>query len=128
QRVVIFIGQAKTFICQIAAKNKDTRLEMFEEFWEVKMQLKRSPKPLARFLFRFCSHQQVQLVAVSREKSRHHIAAQIAGRAGDEDRHISRTTARLWKVLLAEQARCSRSIRSLAARGTPAAGLPSAGS
>ena len=51
------------------------------------MQLQRSPKPLAGFLLAFRAHQKIQLLAVLGEQPRDKITAQVAGRAGYEDRH-----------------------------------------
>ena len=79
QRAVIVIGQAKTFACQISAENADARVEIFEEYRKLKMQLQRAPKPFARFLLRFCPDQQIQLAAMPGQEPRHHVAAQIAG-------------------------------------------------
>ncbi len=51
------------------------------------MQLQRSPKAFACFLLGFRAHQEVQLVAVLGKEPRGKVAAQVAGRAGYEDRH-----------------------------------------
>ena len=72
---------------QIAEKEAHSRVQVFHEFGELEMQLQRSPKPLARLLFAFRPDQEVQLVAVPGEESRDKVTAQVAGRAGYEDRH-----------------------------------------
>ncbi len=51
------------------------------------MQLQRSPKPFARFLFGLGANQEIQLVTVLVEEPRSKITAQVSGRPGYEDRH-----------------------------------------
>src|SRR6267378_3206891 len=87
QRAVFVIGKAKTIAGDVAAKNAHARVQVFGEFGKLEMQLQRSPRPLARFLFGFRANQEIQCVAVPGEESRGDITAQVAGRAGYEDRH-----------------------------------------
>ena len=87
QRAIFLTGQAEFFRGQIPAENAHARVEVFEEFRKIKVQLQGGPQPLARFLFRFRANQQIQLVAMPGEEPRRHVAAQIAGRAGYEGRH-----------------------------------------
>ncbi len=59
QRMVLVIGEAKTLAGQITAKNAHPRVKVFGEFGELKVQLQRSPKPFARFLFGFRANQEI---------------------------------------------------------------------
>ena len=51
------------------------------------MELQRSPEALPGFLFGFGANQEIELIAVAGEEPRGKITAQVAGRAGYEDRH-----------------------------------------
>src|SRR6266446_2349203 len=85
--MVFVVGEAKTLAGEIAPKNAHSRVQVRREFWKIKMQLQRSPQPLAGLLLGFRANQKIQLVAVPGEESRGKITAQVAGRAGYEDRH-----------------------------------------
>src|SRR5713226_3301416 len=85
--MVFVIGKAETLAGQVTAENAHPRVHIFGEFGKLEMQLQRSPKTLARFLFGFRANQEIQLVAVPGEEPRGKITTQVAGRAGYEDRH-----------------------------------------
>src|SRR5216684_2157213 len=85
--MVFVIGETKTLAGEITAKNAHPRVQVFGEFEKLEMQLQRSPKPFARFLVSLGANQEIQPVVVLGEESRGKIAAQVAGRAGYEDRH-----------------------------------------
>src|SRR5579863_1089489 len=87
QGVVLVVGKAKPLTRQVAAKNAHTRIQVFKKITKRKMELQRGPQPLARFFFTLCTDKKIQRIAMSGEKSRGDIAAQISGRAGYEDRH-----------------------------------------
>ena len=87
QRPICITGQAEFFAGQISTEDAHARVEVFEEFRKIEVQLQGGPEPLARFLIRFRANQQIQLVAMLGEEPRHDVAAQIAGRAGYEGRH-----------------------------------------
>src|SRR6478736_3482648 len=87
QRVIIAIGKAEPIFGQLAAKDANTRIEMFVEFRKSKMELQGLPKPLPRFLIRLRTNQQVERIPVPGQQAGNEIAAQVPGRAGYEDRH-----------------------------------------
>src|SRR5260370_7416044 len=98
QGVVRIIGEAKALAGKIAAKNTHSRTQIFAEFAKREMQLQRSPKPLPRFLFGLRADQEVQLVAVLGEEPRSKVTAQVAGRAGYEDRHKRSDGDTAWET------------------------------
>src|SRR5260221_6086141 len=90
-------------------------MEEMEQCRKLKMKLQGLPQPLARLLLGICAHQQIQGVAIIRQQPRGEVAAEIAGRAGYEDRHKgSGGGAEL--VLAVAQAACVEQSRS---RGAP---------
>ena len=87
------VGEAEAFLGEIPAENSHTRIQVFREFREFKVELQRLPQALAGFLVRFRSHQQIERIAVLSPKPGDQITAQVAGRSGYENRHEVRKTA-----------------------------------
>src|SRR5439155_25675296 len=81
------IGKAKTLAGQVATKNVHARVQVFGKFGKLEVELQRSPEAFAGFLFRFRTNEEIELVAGPGEYSRNKVTAQVAGGAGDEDRH-----------------------------------------
>jgi len=87
QGVVLVIRKAEALAGKVSAKNAHAGIEVVEEFGKLEMKLQRLPKALARFLLGIGAHQQIQRVAMVSQEPGDQVAAEIAGRAGYEDRH-----------------------------------------
>src|SRR6266702_3641012 len=122
QRMVFVIGETKPLSGQVAAKNAHPGAQVFEELRKCEVELEGSPKAQARFLFGSGANQEIQLVAVPGEESRGKITAQVAGRAGYEDRHKGSDDVAAWE----SAAPCAGSPDQSSARGTrDSSGRPS---
>src|SRR5260370_8618920 len=95
--MVFVIGETKPLSGQVAAKNAHPGVQVFEEFRKWEVELEGSPKAQARFLFGSGANQEMQLVAVPGKKPRGKITAQVAGRAGYEDRHKESPGVAAWE-------------------------------
>ena len=90
------------------------------------MQLKRSPKPLARLLLRVRTHQKVQRFGMIRKQVRRDVRADIAGGPGQEDSHDYVQEAAVDAELAVSAAFVStRSASCTKRRGRGSSGRPS---
>src|SRR5690348_18473155 len=87
QRAVLVVRKSEPLARQVPGKYADAGPHVIVEFRKSKMQLQRSPQALARLLLALCAHQKIQLVAVLGKQRGRHVAAEISGCAGYEDRH-----------------------------------------
>ena len=84
---ILVVGKAKALVGQITSKDAHTCVEKLDKFRKLKMKLKRSPEAFASFLLRLGADQEVEGITVAAEETGGEVAAQVAGRAGYEDRH-----------------------------------------
>src|SRR5258708_26241055 len=87
QRAIVVFGKPEARGGKVAAEDAQARIDEIEEFLKLKMKMQGLPQPLARLLLGICAHQQIQGVAIIPQQPRGEVAAEIAGRAGYEDRH-----------------------------------------
>src|SRR6267154_3700083 len=84
---IVFLRQAEALGSQVPAKNMHAGIQVIEEFRKIKMKLQGPPQTFARFLFGAGTHQQIYWIAMLTQQPGNQVAAEIAGRAGYEDRH-----------------------------------------
>src|ERR1700720_1992768 len=117
QRAVIIIRQSEALARKVAAKDTHARIDVIEKLWKIEMELQRLPQAFARFLFGVCTHQQIQRVAMITQQPGDQIAAEIAGRAGYEDRHKGSDDGALLGLAVAHAA-CAVQSSSRGARAS----------
>src|ERR1700688_1314369 len=104
KRVIVVVGQPESLAGKVSAKNTYSGIKVFEEFGKLEVQLQGLPEAFARFLLGARSHQQIQGVAIIPQQPGDQIAAEIAGRAGYEDRHKGSGGGADWEVAEAQAA------------------------
>src|SRR6266404_746174 len=122
QSVVLIVGKREALGDKVAAEDAHAGIEVLDEFRKLEMELQGLPEARARLLLRACAHQQIERVAMPSQQTRHQVAAEIAGRAGYEDRHKGSDGG--TELELAEaRAACADQSSSRGARGS--SGRPS---
>ena len=87
--VIVVRGETEAFASQITAEDPDPGLEMLIETREVKMQLQRLPEPEFGLVRIAGANQHIQRCAMLFEQIGGDVAADVAGRAGQEYRHVA---------------------------------------
>ena len=96
QTPVFGVVQTESRCGQITAKNRDPRAERFRERIAAHVQLQRAPQLAGRVGGIFRAHQHVQALGVPtiglRKQARRDMAADVAGRASQEECHVASET------------------------------------
>ena len=89
QAIVIVLAQAKESIGKVAPKNPDAGLQKLVEAPEVHVELHGLPEAHLGFMRILATNQEIQAGIVLLKKIGGDVRADVAGRAGQENRHVA---------------------------------------
>ena len=85
--MIAIIVEPKSRTGQIAAKKCDARIEPLAKSRKIEMNLRGTPKPLARFVIIARTHQQIEFLVRTLQQICQNVSANVSSRTSQENSH-----------------------------------------